>query len=371
GHRARLRGPRRQRPQPPHHARRDADAALGSRGARRLPLLLHRLLLRAPPGDAGLRARLAARTGRSAALGDGAHGSRPPGAGRTAGRTAGRAAGRAAGRTAGRTAARSARCTAARTAGRNRPGGVGRRRARLARPRPQALAAPGCRAARGGRAAAGHSAVAGAPDMRTMTAQSRIQVAVATALLLLTFLFPIWRVDLFAPQYPDGLGLRIGLTKIEGAEPYDLQNIDILNHYVGMRPIDAEAFPELQYMPWIVAALALVGALTAALGRRWLLFTWTGLLILAAIAGFADYYRWLHAYGHDLDPTAAIKLPGGGFQPPLLGSKTILNITVRSLPALGGWAAILAGILAVVATVTEIRRQRTRSHAPGGADDEP
>ena len=49
-----------------------------------------------------------------------------------------------------------------------------------------------------------------------------------------------------------------------------------------------------------------------------------------------DYYIWGYDYGHNLNPHAAIKVPGMSYQPPLIGSKKLLNFTSTSWPAAGG-----------------------------------
>src|SRR4029078_10229162 len=101
-----------------------------------------------------------------------------------------------------------------------------------------------------------------------MTRTSRLVVALASLLLLSVYVTPLWRIELIAPQYPEGLGLRIWVDRITGLKPNDLNSINGLNHYIGMRPIDPDAFPELRLMPRLVAAAVVAGLLVALLGRR-------------------------------------------------------------------------------------------------------
>ncbi|MCM2278142.1 MAG: nitrous oxide reductase accessory protein NosL [Oligoflexia bacterium] len=166
------------------------------------------------------------------------------------------------------------------------------------------------------------------------------------SLLLLSscFLLPLWRIEIFAPQYPEGLFMQISLSRISG----NVDQINILNHYIGMKPIHAASIPELELMPKILAALIALGALAAALGRRAGATLWTALLVLTAGAGLADFFRWGHDYGHNLDPDAPIKIPGMSYQPPLIGHKLLLNIHSYSLPDLGGIALSLAILLALL-----------------------
>lgn len=178
---------------------------------------------------------------------------------------------------------------------------------------------------------------------------SRILVAAASLLLLALYALPLWRIELLAPQYPEGIGMRIRLNTVEGIKPQDLDNINGLNHYIGMKEIHAEAIPELRFMPWIVAGLVAFGLLTAIIARRRLLLAWLGTFLALGIAGLADFYRWAYDYGHDLDPDAIIKVPGMTYTPPILGTKVLLNFTATSLPDSGAWVAALAFALAATA----------------------
>jgi len=55
---------------------------------------------------------------------------------------------------------------------------------------------------------------------------------------------------------------------------------------------------------------------------------------------------WSYDYGHDLDPNAAIKIPGMTYQPPLIGSKQLLNIKATSLPDIGFYISVVSIVLA-------------------------
>ncbi|EMR03385.1 hypothetical protein [Cesiribacter andamanensis] len=98
-----------------------------------------------------------------------------------------------------------------------------------------------------------------------MSQFSRILMLLAALSMSMLFFFPLWKIYLQAPQYPEGLEMHIWVNKIGGDTEYTLQNFNILNHYIGMRPIDAEAFPELKIMPYVVYALMLLGLLVALL----------------------------------------------------------------------------------------------------------
>jgi len=194
-----------------------------------------------------------------------------------------------------------------------------------------------------------------------MTRTSRIVVALASLLLLAVYVAPLWRIELIAPQYPEGLGLRIWVDQITGVKPNDLNSINGLNHYIGMRPIDPDAFSELRLMPRLVAAAVVAGLLVALVGRRTLLYAWAGLFTLGAVAGLGDFWKWGYEYGHRLDPHAAIKVPGMSYQPPIIGGKQLLNFHATSWPDVGGWIAIAALVLVLAVAVLEWRRARVTS----------
>ena len=192
---------------------------------------------------------------------------------------------------------------------------------------------------------------------------SRWVVVAASMALLAVFVAPLWRIDLIAPQYPEGIGLRIWIDKITGLRPNDLNSLNGLNHYIGMRAIVPESIPELRLMPQLLAAAIVAGLLVALIGRRPVLYVWAVLFTLGAVAGLADFWKWGYEYGHELDPHAAIKVPGMSYQPPLIGSKQLLNFHATSWPGLGGWIAILAVGAVVTVAVLEWRR----AHAPAPA----
>jgi len=154
--------------------------------------------------------------------------------------------------------------------------------------------------------------------------------------IVVSYFFPIWHIDLEAPQYPEGMGLRIWANEIEGAGEHDLNNLNKLNHYIGMKEIDPDAIPELKIIPYILLFMVLFGAVVIFTKNRKLLLTWNILLIIVLLIGLYDFYMWEYDYGHELNPNAPIKIPGMAYQPPLIGSKQLLNINAISLPGLGG-----------------------------------
>ncbi|MEO8579595.1 MAG: hypothetical protein ABI469_05055 [Gemmatimonadales bacterium] len=192
-----------------------------------------------------------------------------------------------------------------------------------------------------------------------MSRLPRILVLVASVLMLGLFLFPLWNVRLTAPQYPEGLGMNIRINTVEGATENDLNNINNLNHYIGMKRIEPDAIPELRIMPWIVVGIILTGVATAAFARRQVLYVWTAGFIAIALIGLIDFWKWEYDYGHNLDNEHAIlKIPGMTYQPPLIGAKQLLNFRATSWPSLGGILAGVAIALAVAAVVLAWRERK-------------
>lgn len=165
----------------------------------------------------------------------------------------------------------------------------------------------------------------------------RILMIIGALSLLMLFVFPMWKIVLYAPQYADGVEMHIWINKIGGKTPGTLQNVNILNHYVGMKHIDPDAIPELKYFQYIILAMVGLGLIAALINRKNVYLAWTLLFICLCALGLYDFYLWEYDYGHNLSDTAPIKIPDASFQPPLFGRKIILNFTAVSLPHIGGY----------------------------------
>jgi copper chaperone NosL len=187
-----------------------------------------------------------------------------------------------------------------------------------------------------------------------MKSTSRYLVTLSALLMSTLYFVPIWQILMWAPQYPEGLEMKIWIDNLTG----DVKIISALNHYIGMRHIDVSMFPEFTYMIYIAAFLIAVGLLTAALKKRFLLWTYSVLMVAAGLAALIDFYLWGYDYGHNLDPMAPIVVPGMAYQPPLIGYKQLLNFIAYSGPDVGGWIFMAAAGLAVAALGYEIYLKR-------------
>lgn len=188
---------------------------------------------------------------------------------------------------------------------------------------------------------------------------SRLLLIITSAFLVISIFVPIWRIELDAPQYPEGLVMLIYAYKLGG----QVEIINGLNHYIGMATLHAENFIEFTVLPYIISFYALLILLTAIIGKRWLLNTTFTAFFLFGILAMVDFWRWEYNYGHNLDPNAAIIVPGMAYQPPLIGFKQLLNFGAFSIPDLGGWLFIAGGLLLLGAVVLEVKFLRKRKKA--------
>jgi hypothetical protein len=191
-------------------------------------------------------------------------------------------------------------------------------------------------------------------------------------LLLGLFKFPLWNIMLGAPQYPDPLGMNIFIDGIRGVSEFDIQNIDGLNHYIGMKTIPKpEQMWEFRTFPLVIGGMAFLGVLIGFLGffgkisYHWFL-GWLILMTILGVLGMYDFNSWLIEYGTDLDPNAIMKMTNLDgtpltYEPPLLGSKKILNFTAHSYPRLGAYMMFAGMFLTFIAYFLGKKTQKQKS----------
>jgi copper chaperone NosL len=180
---------------------------------------------------------------------------------------------------------------------------------------------------------------------------SKITLLITGISLVVSIFVPLWRIDLDAPQYPEGLYLLIYSYKLAG-------NVDIingLNHYIGMKTLHTEDFIEFTVLPYIIGFFAMATFLTAIVGKKKIVYILLIAFILFGILSMIDFWRWEYNYGHHLDPNAAIIVPGMAYQPPLIGFKQLLNFGAYSMPSVGGWLFVISGLLMVTVTLIETK----------------
>ena len=178
--------------------------------------------------------------------------------------------------------------------------------------------------------------------------------------LLGLYFLPLWNIMLGAPQYPEPLGMNIHINGLRGVSEFDIQNIDGLNHYIGMRtlPKDEDMW-EFSAFPKIVGGMVILGVVIGLLGffrkvsYKWFV-GWFLLMSVLGVLGMYDFNEWMVDYGTNLDPNAIMKLthPDGTpmtYKPPLLGHVKMLNFDVTSMPAPGAWLMFGGMTLTLVA----------------------
>lgn len=178
---------------------------------------------------------------------------------------------------------------------------------------------------------------------------SRLVIAALGIIILPVLYLPLWRIELNAPQYPEGLVLLIYTNKLGG-------NVDIingLNHYIGMKQLHENQFPEFHILPGIIIIFSIMCILVAIINKRKWLYTLFVFLITFGIVSIADFWRWEYNYGHELNSDAAIQIPNMAYQPPLIGFKQLLNFGAYSIPDWGGWIIIIIGMILFIISIFE------------------
>lgn len=185
----------------------------------------------------------------------------------------------------------------------------------------------------------------------------RLMLFVAAALLVVIYVAPLWNMTMFAPQYPEGLRLDIYSYKLVGGNNnQDITEINVLNHYIGMRDLVVEDFTEFKWLPFAVGVIGLLYLRAAVLGTVGQVFDVFVLnLYFSAFALWSFGYK-MYQYGHTLDPKASVRVEP--FMPPMFGYKQLANFEVYAYPALASYAMGLSTLLVVVALVLAWRQAR-------------
>lgn len=190
--------------------------------------------------------------------------------------------------------------------------------------------------------------------------KASVLMIVGSVMILGLFVFPMWNIRLGAPQYPEPLGIDIYIYGLKGESEFDIQNIDGLNHYIGMKTLpQPDDMWEFSVFPLVTSIMSFLGMLIGLLGffkkisLNWFLL-WFLLMGAFGVLGVYDFSLWLVDYGTDLDPNAIMKLvsPDGTpmkYNPPLFGHKKLLNFDAYSYPKVGSvllWVGMICTLIA-------------------------
>jgi copper chaperone NosL len=178
--------------------------------------------------------------------------------------------------------------------------------------------------------------------------RARLLLVALIVPLLLSFLFPLWRISMEAPQYPQGLRMDIYTYKLVGGnDGHDVQEINGLNHYIGMRQITREELRDLDWMPFGIVAMAMLALRAALLGNVRTIIDLSMVAAFISVTAFGRFACLLWEFGHTLDPKAAVKVEP--FMPVVFGSKKIANFMTHSMPHVGSMlmATFILGVFAM------------------------
>ncbi|MGB3052698.1 MAG: hypothetical protein WBB42_16980 [Polyangiales bacterium] len=195
---------------------------------------------------------------------------------------------------------------------------------------------------------------------------ARLVLALLTIFVGLSFTAPMWHINMKAPQYPQGLDLYIYSYKVDGGnDGNDVQEINLLNHYIGMAPLDRAALSDLDWIPFLFAAMIILALRTAVIGKVGSMLDLLVMTTYAGAFGFGRLYYKLYTFGHNLDPRAPVTVEP--FMPAMLGKKQIANFLTEAGPGLGTWyVAIFATGLTLLLLIHLIIGRKRHVAALGG-----
>ncbi len=192
-----------------------------------------------------------------------------------------------------------------------------------------------------------------------------IILSLARLSLLISLFLPYWNMELEAPQYPDGLFVSAYINRLTG----DVAEIDGLNHYIGMRPLEEAAQLERSLSVAMLIALILIVE-----GAVYVRTRWAAVLALPAVLFpfffLIDLHFWLSHFGQNLDPTAPLSNAIAPFTPPVLGVGVIGQFKTVATPGLGLILAFIASGLTVIGMYFHRRAFKPLVDAMNGHDSE-
>lgn len=182
---------------------------------------------------------------------------------------------------------------------------------------------------------------------------------------------PIWWVSLKAPNYPqetfpDGVRIHFHMDGVYNGckartddevyeeEPLDcVHEMNVINHFIGMHPIERFARLELAAAPYLmIGAGILVVIFLFYKGPFWWILPLGAILV--PVAFIADFSYWLWWSGHNLHPWGAFTVKP--FMPTVFGVGKVAQFSTYAYPHYGFGLMILASICLLLALL--IRRKQ-------------
>lgn len=170
-----------------------------------------------------------------------------------------------------------------------------------------------------------------------------IVLSAAAVLLFISIFFPYWKITLFAPQYPQGLAASMYVNRLTG----DVQEIDGLNHYIGMKPLGEAALLERTLSVFIIIGIALLIAGAAYVHSPFALFLCLP-AVFYPVFFLGDLYFWMRSFGMNLDKRAPLSGAIKPFVPPLLGEGKIAQFSTTATWETGLYLSIAASVLILI-----------------------
>ncbi len=163
---------------------------------------------------------------------------------------------------------------------------------------------------------------------------------IARVLILVSLFLPYWQMDLVAPQYPNNLHLTAHINQLSG----DVEEIDGLNHYIGMRPLGEAAQLERAIGVYIMIAFVVLLEFASFIHSRWAVLLVIPVIFFPAVF-LIDLHLWMSHFGQNLDPSAPLSNSVDPFVPPVLGTGNVGQFKTVAWPGVG---LILSAIASVV-----------------------
>jgi len=186
-------------------------------------------------------------------------------------------------------------------------------------------------------------------------------------LIIVSIRYPMWYMYLDSNNFPNGIGMSIWAT--HPGDPEDIAKLDgglkevnVLNHFIGMKEISKETMPIFSVLPVVLVILAIACVAAAFIRKKWASSAVVILFALVSAGGVFALAYSLYTFGHNLDPTAAITIDP--FMPGIYGEHSLAQFTTYSNFYWGTYLLVIAFLFTVVAWVIDLISLR-RGHETG------
>jgi nitrous oxidase accessory protein len=194
---------------------------------------------------------------------------------------------------------------------------------------------------------------------RPLMLAARVLVLLGAAALAVSPQYPFWRLRLFAPQYPRGLTVVAYPDRLVG----DVSEIDLLNHYIGMRELEQAAPRERLIAGPTIAILAACMVVAVLLPWRWSVLLLIPAMLFPPLF-LADLWWWLRDSGLHLDPKAPLSSSIKPFVPQLLGEGKIAQFRTHGSLDTGFYLCLAAGLASLLFCWLRLRRPHSKRKCP-------